>query len=199
MLFRSEPGKSVTKDQLLVEFDTTEMRLLEGMRLAPHRAFSGSRHGERISRKKGISIEFADYRDYAMGDDLRHLDWNILARLDRPTIRTYQDEDDLAVYLLLDTSGSMDFGEPTKFLHAQRLTALFGWLGLMGQDAVTPVALGGESGSSGRVLRGRANYRPLTDWITTQQPNGDRTLNTSLTRFSTSRTARPGRIGRAHV
>lgn len=172
--------------------DTKEMHLVEGMRLVPRRAFSGNIRGERISRKKGISIEFADYRDYVVGDDLRHLDWNILARLDRPTIRTYQDENDLAVYIALDTSASMNFGEPTKFAHAQRLAALFGLLGLIGQDGVYPVELGGANQAPGRVQRGRGNYRLLTEWITTRQPDGGRSLSSSLTRFATTRSAKPG-------
>src|SRR5438105_3899586 len=122
--------------------DAAELRLLGGMRFASRRTFSGRVRGERLSRQKGVSIEFADYREYADGDDLRHLDWSILARLDRPTIRTYQDEDDLAVYLALDSSQSMDFGEPSKFAHAARLAAALGFVGLSGQDAVYPVALG---------------------------------------------------------
>lgn len=172
--------------------NAAEMRLLEGMRLLPRRTFSGRARGERLSRKKGISIEFADYRDYAVGDDLRHLDWNILARLDRPTIRTYQDEEDLAVYVALDASRSMDFGEPTKFSHAARLAALFGYLGLIGQDAVYPVALGGIDSAPGRPLRGRGSYRLLDEWLTTQQPEGERGLAASLTRFATTRSVRPG-------
>ena len=174
--------------------DTAEMRLVEGMSLVPRRVFSGSVRGERISRKKGISIEFADYRDYAMGDDLRHLDWNILARLSRPMVRTYQDEDDLAVYLALDASRSMDFGEPTKFSHSQRLAALFGLLALAGQDAVYPVALGGADQNPGRAFRGRGSYRQLAEWIASRQPDGERGLSASLTRFASARSARPGLV-----
>ena len=172
--------------------DAAEMRLAEGMRFVPRRAFAGSVRGERISRKKGISIEFSDYRDYAIGDDLRHLDWNILARLGRAMVRTYQDEDDLAVYLALDASRSMDFGEPTKFLHAQRLAAWLGLLGLVGQDAVYPVALGGADSKPGRAFRGRGSYRLLAEWISSQQPDGQHGLAASLTRFASSRSARPG-------
>jgi uncharacterized protein (DUF58 family) len=172
--------------------DTTELRLLEGMRLRPRRHFPGRVHGERLSHKKGISIEFADFRNYTMGDDLRHLDWNILARLDRPTIRTYQDEEDLAVYIALDVSRSMDFGEPTKFSHATRLAALFGFLGLIGQDAVYPVALGSTNSAPGRVLRGRGCYRLLAEWLSAQRPEGKCGLAVSLARFAMTRSVRPG-------
>jgi len=172
--------------------EPNELRLLQGLRLAPRRAFSGRVRGERLSRQKGLSIEFADYRDYAAGDDLRHLDWAILARLDRPTIRTYQDEDDLAVYIALDASASMDFGEPRKIDHAARLAAAVGFIGLTGQDAVYPVALGESEPVPGRALRGRAGLRPLTDWISARRPEGTRGLGWSLTRFASSGGARPG-------
>ena len=168
------------------------MRLLAGLSFAPRRTFAGRVRGERLSRQKGISIEFADYRDYTDGDDLRHLDWSILARLERPTIRTYQDEDDLAVYVALDVSPSMDFGEPSKFVHAMRLAAALGFVGLAGQDAVYPMALGGPSVGPGRVLRGRGSFRHLTDWLASQRPGGGRGLADSLSRFVMSGAARPG-------
>src|SRR5690348_18424364 len=100
-----------------------EFRLLEGLRLNPRKSFGGKVRGERLTKKKGISIEFADYRDYAEGDDLRHLDWNVLARLDSPIMKTYRDEEDLAVHLLVDGSASMEFGEPTKLEGAKRIAA----------------------------------------------------------------------------
>ncbi len=109
-----------------------EMQRLERLRLMPHRRFAGRLRGERISRQRGVSLEFRDFRDYTQGDDLRHLDWSVLARLDRPTVRTYQDEDDLAVYVLLDASASMDFGAPSSSKlpgNSRRGLALSGWWG----------------------------------------------------------------------
>src|SRR5690242_7545435 len=116
--------------------DSREFRLLEGLRLNPKKSFTGRIRGERLTKKKGISIEFSDYRDYTEGDDLRHLDWNVLARLETPIMKTYRDEEDLAVHMLLDGSASMDFGEPTKFEAAQRMAAAFGYVGLCAGDAV---------------------------------------------------------------
>ncbi|CUU07696.1 Protein of unknown function DUF58, partial [Armatimonadetes bacterium GBS] len=62
---------------------TATLARLERYRFQPQKTHAGAIRGERLSPRKGISIEFADYRHYAPGDDLRHLDWNILARLDR--------------------------------------------------------------------------------------------------------------------
>lgn len=160
-----------------------DLRLLAPLRFAPRRPFAGRMRGERLSRKKGISIEFADYRDYVSGDDLRHLDWNVLARLDRPTIRTYQDEDDLAVYVALDTSASMDFGEPTKFSHAQCLAEVLGFIALIGQDAAIPISIGVPD-PPGRALRGRGSYPALARWVKDRKAEGRTGLTASLHRVA---------------
>jgi uncharacterized protein (DUF58 family) len=140
-----------------------EFRVLEGLRLNPRKSFAGRVRGERLTKKKGISIEFADYRDYAEGDDLRHLDWNVLARLEAPMMKTYQDEEDLAVHLLLDSSPSMDFGEPTKAASAARLVCAIGYVALNGGDAVYPRQLGRREPPIA-ALRGRSAYPRLAAW-----------------------------------
>src|SRR6476619_6851703 len=119
-----------------------DFRVLEGLRLVPRKSFGGRVRGERLTKKKGISIEFADYREYTDGDDLRHLDWNVLARLNTPVTKTYQDEEDLAVHVLIDVSPSMDFGEPTKFECAKRYACALAFLGLAGGDAIYTRAIG---------------------------------------------------------
>lgn len=162
-----------------------DLRRLEGLQFAPRRRFAGVVRGERISKQKGISLEFADYREYTPGDDLRHLDWSILGRLNRATIRTYQDEDDLAVYILLDTSPSMDFGVPVKFDHARMCAAALGFIGLIGQDAVRPIALGTTGARPMRTLRGRGSYHALADWITGRRAEGTESYAAGLMRFAT--------------
>ena len=144
-------------------------RLLEGLRLAPRKSQPGRVRGERLTRRAGLSIEFADYRNYAEGDDLRHLDWNVLARLDSPVMRTYRDEEDLAVHVLLDDSPSMEFGEPTKARAARDLAAAFGYVGLVGGDAVTPVRLGRREPPPA-ALRGRAAYGRYAAWLGRDAP-----------------------------
>jgi uncharacterized protein (DUF58 family) len=166
-------------------------RLLEGLRLAPRKPQPGRVRGERLTRRAGLSIEFADYRDYAEGDDLRHLDWNVLARLDSPVMRTYRDEEDLAVHVLLDDSPSMAFGEPTKARAARDLAVAFGYVGLLGGDAVTPVRLGRREPAPA-ALRGRASYGRFAAWLGREPsdvaPAG---LAMSLRNFAGSR-SRPG-------
>src|SRR6476659_8995713 len=93
---------------------------LEQLELVSRKIFLGRMKGERRSKRKGQSVEFADYRNYVAGDDLRFLDWNLYARLDRLFLRLFLEEEDLHVYLLLDASTSMDFGEPTKLHYAKQ-------------------------------------------------------------------------------
>src|SRR5215467_9061903 len=107
-------------------FDESTLRKLNQLTLVASRVRSGAMKGERRSARRGSSVEFADYRNYAPGDDLRRLDWNIYARLERPFIKLLEEEEDLAVHLLLDTSASMDWpkeGErdQNKLLFAKRI------------------------------------------------------------------------------
>src|SRR5215213_6740289 len=87
---------------------------LEQLELVSSKVFRGRLKGERRSPRLGQSVEFADFRNYAVGDDLRFLDWNLFARLDRLFLRLFLEEEDLHCYLLLDNSLSMDFGTPSK-------------------------------------------------------------------------------------
>lgn len=176
-----------------------DFRILEGLRLNPRKSFTGRIRGERLTRKKGISIEFADYRDYTEGDDLRHLDWNVLARLQNAVIKTYQDEEDLAVYLIVDVTGSMSFGEPQKQDLARRLACALGYVALNSQDAAYPVTLPMSANPSrgasgvGAALRGRSSYPKLARWsnaIPAKAPGG---LASSLRDFVKA-SARPGLV-----
>lgn len=171
-----------TRDFIL---EPREFRLLEGLRLNPRKTFSGRIRGERLTRRKGLSIEFADYREYSEGDDLRHLDWNVLARLENAVIKTYQDEEDLAVYLLVDCSASMEFGDPTKLEYAVRLACAFGYTALSSQDAVYPRALGLKLKPMS-TLRARSSYPRLASWAAQLKPEGTKGVSAALRDFSGS-------------
>src|SRR5919204_3313129 len=116
--------------------DPDFLRKLEQLSIVSRRAFTGQLKGEKRSTKRGTSIEFADYRDYSHGDDLRRIDWNTFARLDRLFLKLFMEEEDLHVYLLLDASRSMDFGSPTKLDYARRVAAALGYIGLVNYDHV---------------------------------------------------------------
>src|ERR1700723_429482 len=96
---------------------------LEQLELVSRKIFMGRMKGERRSKKKGQSVEFADYRNYVIGDDLLFLAWNLYARLDRLFLRLFMEEEDLHFYVLIDNSLSMDFGMPTKLRYACQVAA----------------------------------------------------------------------------
>src|SRR5437016_8305925 len=122
-----------TKQPLL---DPQFLARLEQLELVSRKIFVGRMKGERRSKRKGQSVEFADYRNYVIGDDLRFLDWNLFARLDRLFIRLFMEEEDLHVYILVDNSLSMEFGNPTKLRYACQVAAALGFVGLSNMDRV---------------------------------------------------------------
>ena len=131
-------------------FDEPFLRKLERLALLSRRAMAGQLQGERRSPKRGQSVEFADFRPYAPGDDFRRIDWNAYARLERFFIKLFVKEEDLTVHLLVDTSRSMDWGEPNKLWYAARAAGALGYVALAGLDRVTVTAMGngGKDGSS---------------------------------------------------
>lgn len=130
---------------------------LERLELVTRKVFRGRMKGERRSRRKGQSVEFADFRGYVPGDDLRLLDWNMYARLDKLIIKLFMEEEDLHFYTLIDSSLSMDFGTPTKLQFAKQLAAALAFVGLIRADRVRIETLDQKAHERGPVWRGRAN------------------------------------------
>jgi uncharacterized protein (DUF58 family) len=116
------------------------LRRLEQFQLLAARRAKSSARGERRSRARGQSVEFADYRNYVPGDDFRYLDWNLYGRLERLFLKLYEEERELPVRIFLDASESMAFGEPRKFDFARQVAAAIGYVGLCGFDRVSVVA-----------------------------------------------------------
>jgi len=112
------------------------LRRLEQFQLLAQRRAKSSLRGERRSRARGQSVEFADYRSYVPGDDFRHLDWNLYGRLDRLFLKLYEEERELPVTLFLDASESMSFGAPRKFDFIRQIAAALGYVALCGFDRV---------------------------------------------------------------
>lgn len=129
---------------------------LEAYDLLSRKVFQGRFKGERRSTRKGRSVEFADFRNYSQGDDLRFVDWNGFARLDRLFVKLFLEEEDLHLYGLLDAGPSMDFGEPTKFDVGRRLLAALGFIGLIRSHRVKLETLGQGLKSPSPTWRGRS-------------------------------------------
>ncbi|GMU23161.1 MAG: hypothetical protein AMXMBFR13_32440 [Phycisphaerae bacterium] len=135
--------------------DPEFMARLEQLDIVSRKIFAGKMKGERRSKRKGQSVEFADYRNYSVGDDLRFLDWNIYGRLERLFIKLFFEEEDLHVNLLVDASKSMDFGEPAKALYAKRVAAAIAYIGLVNYNRVTVSAFSDRYGPEMAGIRGR--------------------------------------------
>jgi uncharacterized protein (DUF58 family) len=122
--------------------------------------------GERRSKRRGASIEFADHRNYVVGDDLRFVDWNIFIRLDRLFIKLFEEEEDLHFHLLIDTSRSMDFGEPSKLHYAKQVSAALSFIGLVNHDRVVISTYRDELADCMPAARGRHSYWRVTEFLT---------------------------------
>ncbi|HYF94524.1 MAG TPA: DUF58 domain-containing protein [Symbiobacteriaceae bacterium] len=118
---------------------------IRAMVLQNKRMLPGPGAGRRRSPRAGSSVELMDYRNYVPGDDLRRLDWNVLARLDQSFVRVFRAEENLLVRIYLDISRSMSFGEPPKIALAKSLAGALAYMGLLGDDRVETAALGGRA------------------------------------------------------
>ena len=156
---------------------------LEQMELVSRKIFRGRMKGERRSRRKGQSVEFADFRNYVAGDDLRFIDWNMYARLDKLFLKLYLEEEDLHFYTLIDVSKSMNFGSPTKLRYAKQLAAALGYIGLCRADRVKIEPLDGAKTNSAPVLRGRRSLWRMLEYLENMQANTDVTLTEAVKSF----------------
>lgn len=153
----AEKTSTILTPQLLAQ--------LERLELVSRKVFRGRMKGERRSKRKGQSVEFADFRQYVPGDDLRFIDWNLFARLERLYLKLFLEEEDLHFYALIDTSTSMEFGEPTKLQYAKQLAAALGFIGLCRADRVKIESLGTSSKKPGPVLRGRSSLWRMLQYL----------------------------------
>jgi uncharacterized protein (DUF58 family) len=199
-------------------FDEKTLRKLDRLALVAARVRAGQIKGERRSTKHGSSVEFADYRNYAQGDDLRRVDWNVYARLERPFVKLLEEEEDLAVHLLVDGSKSMEWGEDeyNKLDYALILAAALGYIALAAGDRLTVTVLrasplnldpspaererGGSAGAGVRASHGASQFGPargrglilrLLDFLDEQGGEGQTDLNSALRDYALT-AGRPG-------
>jgi uncharacterized protein (DUF58 family) len=157
---------------------------LERLSLLSRRTFRGSVKGERRSPRRGQSVEFADYRAYGHGDDLRYVDWNIYGRLDRLHVKLFIDEEDLCLHLLVDASASMGFGAPSKLDYAVRLAAALGFVGLVNHERVGLGLLRERVAEGWPPTRGRAQILPMMNFLAAVAPGGGTSLDEGLGNYA---------------
>ena len=146
-------------------FDSAFLRKLDRLALLTRRAMAGDMQGERRSPRRGSSVEFADYRPYVAGDDIRQIDWNLYARAERFFLKLMVAEEELTIHLLVDNTASMDWGEPNKLTYARRLAGAFGYIALSTLDRVTVTALASGRAQQLPSVRGKRGALPLFDFL----------------------------------
>lgn len=192
------PTRPASIEQLL---DSRLIARVSQLDITSKKIFSGKLKGERRSKRRGESVEFADHRPYVVGDDLRHIDWNIFGRLDRLFLKLFLEEEDLCLHVVLDCSESHDCGTPNKFLFMQQVAMSLGYIGLVNLNRVAMTAIGtpprapheiDEPPASGvlsaiRDLRGRRRTQELASWICSLRPQGGSNFTEACKRIALSR------------
>jgi uncharacterized protein (DUF58 family) len=168
-------------DKLL---STEFMARLDQLDLVSRKMLGGKLKGERRSKRRGQSVEFADYRNYVIGDDLRFIDWNIYGRLDRLFLKLFLEEEDLSLYILVDVSKSCDYGTPNKAAYLRQVAAALGYVGLVNYNRVNIVALSDKVVAETGPLRGRQKVRQMIDFVGKLQPEGSSHLAEAAKRFA---------------
>lgn len=163
------------------------LRRLEQFQLLAARRAKSSARGERRSRARGQSVEFADHRSYVAGDDFRYLDWNLYGRLEKLFLKLYEEERELPVTIFLDASESMNFGAPRKFDFARQIAAAIGYVALCGFDRVSVVAFPGSPADAPyrgalRLVRGRKSALSFFENLAHLTAAGSAELNAALRR-----------------
>jgi uncharacterized protein (DUF58 family) len=165
-------------------FDHEFLKRLDELSIVSRRVGTGQAKGERRTRRKGSGVEFMDYRPYAVGDDLRYVDWNIYSRLDKLLLKLYVEEEDMCLHLLVDGSASMGFGEPSKLDYALQIAAALGYISLTNLERVALGVFSRGATQALRPVRGRGQILPILDFLAGLQAGGTTALNSSLARYA---------------
>ncbi|MFA4943857.1 MAG: DUF58 domain-containing protein [Lentisphaeria bacterium] len=177
------------KDGLARLFSALELRRLGGLHLHARFPVEGTMLGAHRSTQRGVSLEFSDYRAYVPGDDLRHLDWRIMARNERLFIRQYEQECNLRVHLLVDVSGSMAYagaGRESKFRTAARLAAALAYVTVRQQDLVALTLFSDRIRGQFPLGGGGEHLRQLANRLATEEPGAATDIAGSLHQLADS-------------
>jgi uncharacterized protein (DUF58 family) len=171
---------AATDDDL---FDDEFQRKLDYLALVSRKVFAGRMRAERRTKKSGSGVEFADHRDYQPGDDFRYLDWNVYQRFDRLLVRLYEEEEDLAIYFIVDTSASMAFGGGNKLKYAKKVCAALAYVGLANLDRVSIVSTTDRVTDRMPQTRGKARIFKVFRFLRELEPEGQTDLGDAMKTF----------------
>jgi uncharacterized protein (DUF58 family) len=163
--------------------DSEFLARLDYLSIAARDAFLTLANARRMTKRFGIGQEYVDHRDYVAGDDFRYIDWQAYGRLDRLFVKVFSQEEELAVYLLIDCSGSMATGDPLKIRMAKQVAAALGYIALGTEDTVTVVPFDNDVRRRMTPVIGRARRRDLVRTIADLELGGETSLHRSMMRF----------------
>ena len=175
---------SLTADKTQHLLDPQFMARLDQLDIMSRKLLAGKMKGERRSKRRGQSVEFADYRSYVIGDDLRFIDWNVYARLDRLFLKLFLEEEDLSLYILLDVSKSCDYGTPNKLQYMKKVAASLAYIGLVNYNRVNLVAMSDGIVAETGALRGRKRVPQMLDFVQKLDADGVSNFGDSCKRFA---------------
>jgi uncharacterized protein (DUF58 family) len=181
VLGRKGPSTARAGDDDL--FDDDFQRKLDYLALVSKRVFAGRMRAERRTKKTGSGVEFADHRDYQPGDDFRYLDWNVYQRFDRLLLRLFEEEEDLAIYFIVDASTSMGFGDSKKLRYAKRVAAALAYVGLANLDRVSIVSTTDKVLARMPATRGKARIFKVFRFLKELKPEGQTNLEDAMKTF----------------
>lgn len=174
-------------------FDSAFLAKLEQLHLLARRLFRGEHRAERRSRQVGSSLEFADYRNYSWGDELRTIDWAVYARLDRLFVKLFEQERDLDVHFLIDSSASMLWA-PGKLDQARRIAAALGYVALANLDRVNVCWFSDALGEDTGLVRGKPQFHALLEYLRAAPAGVGKTSLLATARAFTQRLKRTGLV-----
>lgn len=143
--------------------------------------------GARKSAAKGSSVEFSDFREYIPGDDIRRIDWNAYGRTDRLYIKQFMEEKEAVFNVFVDTSRSMEFGEPKKLDTALKMAGAFAYVVLGNLDRVCISGVSGGGVSVGKSVTGRPSFAGVLEELSGMGADGTTSLAQSVRRRGMAR------------
>ena len=164
-------------------FDSEFLKKLEYLYIVSKKIFAGRIKAERRSTRCGVSVEFADYRNYTAGDDFRYIDWNAFARFDELLLKLYEEREDLHIYFLVDASQSMAGGEPQKLLYAKRVAAALAYISLSNLDRVNITAFTDRDLNRLPTERGKGKIFLVLDFLDRIDGTGETYLENAFRNF----------------
>ncbi len=164
-------------------FDADFLRRLEYLDVVARKILQGRIRAERMTSKRGTSVEFEDYRHYTPGDDLRYLDWNVFGRLEELFLKLFREEENLHMTVLLDCSQSMAFGQPDKFLYARQIAAAIAYIGMSNLDDANVRPFARDMADAAERLRGKGKVKVLFPFLTELRHGGETDMRRAFKRY----------------